>query len=184
MSKPTVVSCIDCKAAGITKPRVIFLVNGKPSPGKRCREHYYARREVVRAKNRKRSLESLYEMSPEEFAELFEFQGRQCFICERAKGKTRNLHVDHDHAIKNRRRSIRGLLCNTCNRILIGRYDIAALRRAIEYRQSPPAQRFFRQKCRDNGGHDWEPQVPGQRNTCANCGYQGDIFEPELAGAT
>lgn len=141
------VTCIDCKAAGITRSRAIHVgKNGKPAPGKRCKTHFYAKRKAVRTRARDLRIADLYGLSPEEFKELYEFQGKQCFICHLAKGKTRNLHVDHDHSIENRRKSIRGLLCSTCNRILIGRYDVAALQRAIEYHLDPPAQRYFKQK--------------------------------------
>lgn len=30
------------------------------------------------------------------------------------------------------------------------------------------------ERCRD--GHTWLPQVPGERNTCRFCGYQGVVF--------
>ena len=143
---PQTVVCVDCKTEGIAIPRKIHEHKGKPAPGKRCRTHFYARRKAVRTRARNLRIEDLYTLTPEEFQELYEFQGKQCFICHRAKGKTVALHVDHDHSIKDRRKSIRGLLCNTCNRILIGRYDVAALQRAIEYHQDPPAQRYFRQK--------------------------------------
>ncbi|AKL88394.1 hypothetical protein BH789_gp113 [Gordonia phage GMA6] len=34
-------------------------------------------------------------------------------------------------------------------------------------------------QCLGDGGHHWEPQVPGERNTCRNCGYKGLVFEKE-----
>ncbi|QGJ94865.1 HNH endonuclease [Gordonia phage RedWattleHog] len=148
-AKPSV-QCKDCAAAGITRPRKVHQVKVKgqlrDAPGKRCREHFYARRKVVRQRSRDLRIEDVYTLSPEEFEELFIFQGRCCFICEKAKGKTRALHVDHDHTIEDRRESIRGLLCSTCNRILLGRYTIAMLLRAIDYQLDPPAQRYFRAK--------------------------------------
>lgn len=33
-------------------------------------------------------------------------------------------------------------------------------------------------ECREVGGHYWRAQVPGQPNVCAECGYEGAIFEP------
>lgn len=37
--------------------------------------------------------------------------------------------------------------------------------------------------CLDGGGHYWLPQVPGERNTCRECGYRGLVFEPMGAAA-
>lgn len=33
-------------------------------------------------------------------------------------------------------------------------------------------------QCVETGGHYWRAQVPGQPNICAECGYEGQIFEP------
>jgi len=56
-------------------------------------------------------------------------QGGGCAICKRPP-KTRRLHVDHDHATG----KIRGLLCFTCNRYVLGKYATPAkLRAAADY---------------------------------------------------
>lgn len=38
--------------------------------------------------------------------------------------------------------------------------------------------------CREIGGHFWRAQVPGQPNVCAECGYEGQVFEPGAAELT
>lgn len=36
------------------------------------------------------------------------------------------------------------------------------------------------EKCQDKGGHFWRAQVPGEPNTCIECGYEGVIYEAAL----
>lgn len=36
------------------------------------------------------------------------------------------------------------------------------------------------EKCRNKGGHFWRAQVPGEPNTCIECGYEGVIYEAAL----
>jgi hypothetical protein len=56
-------------------------------------------------------------------------EGGVCAICGRPP-KTRKLHVDHDHKTG----KVRGLLCYTCNRFILGRYATPAkLRAAADY---------------------------------------------------
>lgn len=76
-----------------------------------------------------------YEITPEEYARLYEKQGGLCAACKRPektpyRGVIRRLAVDHSHATG----EIRGLLCANCNNG-IGRFqdDPALLRAAAEY---------------------------------------------------
>ena len=66
---------------------------------------------------------------------MFDRQGGVCAICQRAKGISRRLAVDHNHATG----AVRGLLCAPCNQF-IGylRDDAAAFRRGYEYLSAPP----------------------------------------------
>lgn len=72
--------------------------------------------EFVRAQN----LKQLYNMTPEDYADMLEAQGGVCAICSEPSDK--NLHVDHDHACCPGRKScgkcVRGLLCGSCNNML------------------------------------------------------------------
>lgn len=62
-------------------------------------------------------------------AELYK-EGRPCEICGHLDNDLRRMHVDHDHASK----SIRGVLCGSCN-MAIGLFkdDPARLIAAVEY---------------------------------------------------
>ena len=86
----------------------------------------------------------------EERARLIRERGNRCEVCGRPP-KTRALHVDHDHATM----QVRGLLCFTDNRLLLGRgITSKRLRAAADYldRYGPP-----------------EPLEP---STCVYCGRQ------------
>jgi len=82
---------------------------------------------------------------------LFVAQGGACAICQRAYGKTKRLCVDHEHnkpgcdhpPDRGCRKCIRGLVDNTCNRIVLGRYDVDSLARAIMYILDPPARKVL-----------------------------------------
>jgi hypothetical protein len=65
----------------------------------------------------------------DDYNRLLEAQGGVCAICG-GKPKTRRLHVDHDH----KSGTVRGLLCFTCNRHVLGKYATPAkLRAAADY---------------------------------------------------
>jgi hypothetical protein len=90
-----------------------------------------------------------YGITGEQYRELYTAQGMRCFICERATGASKRLAVDHDHhrgcghAPKvGCPACIRALLCGPCNQ-LIGRWNAAALHRAITVLTDPPAQRVL-----------------------------------------
>jgi hypothetical protein len=79
-------------------------------------------------------------------------QGGKCAICQRATGAARRLAVDHDHkqALLDGHdedqgcpNCVRGLLCKTCNRNVLGhlRDDPAAFQRAIDYLKNWPFAR-------------------------------------------
>ena len=65
----------------------------------------------------------------DDYERLLADQGGVCAICKRPP-KKRRLHVDHDHATG----KVRGLLCFTCNRYVLGKYATSAkLRAAADY---------------------------------------------------
>ena len=93
------------------------------------------------AAERKRDayLRKTYGIGLVEYAVLLTFQGGVCAVCHRPP-KTRSLHVDHDHRTK----KIRGLLCFTCNSLVVQRHrDPVILRAAASYIERPPADEAF-----------------------------------------
>lgn len=94
-----------------------------------------------------------YGVYPADYRDMYLAQMGCCYICRMAKGihpddpkgrGSRRLGVDHNHALGNNRRAVRGLLCSggdrTCNRI-IGWLNHAQLQRAVEYMECPPGPR-------------------------------------------
>lgn len=126
--------CKDCRTAGITTRRPA------PYPGPRCASHHREKRRAVKDHNHGRMIEATYGITPAEYRALYTAQGGVCAICQRATGKTRRLAVDHNHQTG----EVRGLLCKTCNWIVIGRYSITMLCRAIDYLMNPPARAILR----------------------------------------
>lgn len=141
----TVKVCKDCRAAG---------VGGAARPAKfvgpRCYTHHIAKRNADRIAQHAKRVEGTYGLSASDYRALYEAQGRCCFICRRATGKTKHLAVDHEH---NRPGCdhppkqgcylcVRALLCGPCNQIL-GRYGVQALKRAIEVLTEPPARKVL-----------------------------------------
>lgn len=89
-----------------------------------------------------------YGITAAQYRDLYIAQHGCCYICRKAKGKHpddpkgrggRRLGVDHNHVTG----AVRGLLCTggdkTCNRI-IGWLGVQALRRAVLYMETEPAQ--------------------------------------------
>lgn len=128
MSKPR--QCKDCVAQKITTKRKA------PYPGPRCYTHH---REFTRSSKERRHsthIGTLYGLTQDEYWKIYEFQGGSCAICQRAKGTTKKLSVDHDHETG----AIRMLACTRCNRMLGHlRDDPKAFERAAECLRNPPA---------------------------------------------
>jgi hypothetical protein len=84
-----------------------------------------------KAQTREKYLLRVYGITEDQYNDLLKKQGGRCAICRRDKSEfTTRLAVDHNHVTK----EIRGLLCNYCNRRLIGRHrDSDLLRRMADY---------------------------------------------------
>lgn len=122
----SVTRCVDCTRDGITTARPI--VEGILKP--RCATHARGARKERAAKAHDARVQREFGLAPGEYADRYAGQGGACAICQRARGLSgRRLAVDHCHACT----QVRGLLCQPCNFELIGKNDVAALRRAIEY---------------------------------------------------
>lgn len=124
--------CVDCTAEGVTTKRKA------PYPGPRCATHHRAKRVQRRTYSHSRHIAETYGITSEEYDRILEYQGGVCYICRRAKGNAkRRLSVDHCHSTG----VVRGCLCSPCNKNVLGhlRDDTAALQRAIDYLDEPPA---------------------------------------------
>lgn len=82
-----------------------------------------------------------YGLSKEDWIALAEGQGWKCAICG-VEPSTGRLCVDHQHGIKGwkkmkpeiKKTYVRGLLCWTCNRLIVGRgVTLKRLRSAVTY---------------------------------------------------
>jgi hypothetical protein len=91
-------------------------------------------------RERARRLERTYGITIVEYEMIKEVQGGVCPLCQRAKGISTPLQVDHDHALEEQgmRGSVRGLLCGRDNNRL-GWYEAKA-ERVLQYLASPPAR--------------------------------------------
>jgi hypothetical protein len=132
------VLCKDCKAEGVTTVRLAS------HPGPRCATHHRQERNKRLAAKRDRRVERQFALTPDEYARLYEHQGRRCAICRRATGATKRLAVDHDHTCcpgpTSCGRCVRGLLCGPCNDVMAhARDDADYFRRAIRYLSEWPA---------------------------------------------
>jgi len=88
---------------------------------------------------RRAALKTRFGVTPEQFDEIWEKQGRACAICREdesviRKGKKSRAALDHDWLTH----TIRGILCTRCNRgIGFLQHDIARLEGAIVYLKNP-----------------------------------------------
>lgn len=133
------VTCIDCLKGGVE------TVRPTPHGGPRsplCVTHWRERKKVKRAKDRERRL-AKFGLLPEDEKAILEYQGGTCWVCGVANGKTKALAIDHDHETG----QVRCIACGRCNFELLGRYDVPALKRAIEILEGfYPAERALGRK--------------------------------------
>lgn len=134
--------CKDCHSP--TRPAIY--------PGPRCATCWRAEKKRRKINNRMRHVEKKFQLSPRDYQAILDSQHGLCFVCRRAKDSgTKHLAVDHEHNKPGCdhppdvgcRECVRCLACTTCNRIVLGRYDVAALKRAIEVFEDPPARRLL-----------------------------------------
>jgi len=83
-----------------------------------------------------RNRQKRYGISPAQFEEMFEAQGRCCAICKSPDSGVRDWHLDHDHDWL----FYRGILCTSCNTGLgLFKDSVCNLKAAIEYLTYPKA---------------------------------------------
>jgi Recombination endonuclease VII len=140
--------CIDCIAEGITTARPIAAGCGPRTP--RCVTHQRVENRRRRDLAHARTIHRGYEMSAEQYQLLYLFQGGTCFICQKAKGISKRLAVEHEHnkegcthpPDRGCEKCWRALVCGRCNR-LVAFLDVDALCRAIVLLTDPPARKLF-----------------------------------------
>jgi recombination endonuclease VII len=97
--------------------------------------------------------EEKFGITEEEYQALYRHQGGRCALCQHSQGKTKRLCVDHDHKCVEGhppefgcKKCVRGLLCQNCNRNVLGRAardDPAFFIRGYSYLTASPASFVF-----------------------------------------
>lgn len=96
--------------------------------------------EICRKEEARRvRLDSIFSITPEEYAQILAEQGGGCGICGRAPTVGKRHAVDHDHQSG----FVRGLLCYPCNKRVVGARSAAILIKTAAYVSDPPAQRVI-----------------------------------------
>jgi hypothetical protein len=142
--------CKDCIAEGVTTVRPIAPGCGPRTP--LCVTHKRERKRKVKARKHELHVERKFQLTPMERQAISDAQNGLCFVCRHAKDDgVHKLCVDHEHNKPGCdhppdvgcRNCVRCLACQTCNRVVLGRYSVEALQRAIEVLTCPPAQRIL-----------------------------------------
>lgn len=153
-----------CARCGEEKFKKDFSPNPKSADGrfswcKSCKAEYQLAYktalkqldpEAYRARLQREKIAARYGLYPGGYEDMFEMQGGVCAACGR-EPKTIRLSIDHEHAPNEKNRqpwermiSIRGLLCQRCNRVLGAVGDDPQLLRSLaDYLEAPPAKPFL-----------------------------------------
>jgi hypothetical protein len=124
-------TCKDCLAEWVaeSRPPSKRTARAAPYPGPRCTTHWRAFRKRIRENAWAAHIHERYGITADFYRQVLAMQGGKCAICQRATGAARRLAVDHDHkqavldghaedhGCKN---CVRGLLCKSCNRNVLG----------------------------------------------------------------
>lgn len=81
-------------------------------------------------------LRAIFDISPDEYDQILDYQDGRCAICRRLPKPGKRLAVDHDHQTG----FIRGLLCFMCNRRVLGARSAETLIKTAAYVTDPPAR--------------------------------------------
>lgn len=82
-------------------------------------------------------LRAIFDISPEEYDQILDYQDGKCAICKKPPKPGKRLAVDHDHETG----FIRGLLCFYDNKRVLGARTADVLIRTAAYVSDPPARR-------------------------------------------
>ena len=132
-------ACIQC-----SKPNAV-------PPAKLCPTCKRLNTKASSAKRHDTYVQQTYGLKPGEYAAMLELQGYCCAICS-SKSPSKRLAVDHDHVSG----EPRGLLCRSCNYVLLGRIAKDDPQRlaviasnAVAYYNDPPYAQLLRGKTHD-----------------------------------
>lgn len=81
-------------------------------------------------------LAAVFNLTPDEYDQILDYQDGVCAICGRPPKPGKRLAVDHDHQTG----FVRGLLCFLCNRRVLGARSADVLVRTALYVTNPPAR--------------------------------------------
>lgn len=127
--------CKDCYPNGPDPWVKTHNLRPAPHPGPRCATHHSDITNKRRKAAHDKRVQDTYGLGPGEYDRLYEFQAGCCWLCQRARGVTKRLAVDHDHKTG----EVRGLLCGPCNKLLgHARDDCCFFYRAAAYLADPP----------------------------------------------
>ncbi len=130
-----------CKTCGSVTRKVT-------APGPRCATCHRLRKAEAKKAAHEAYVLKTYGLKAGEYDLLYAEQGYCCAICQRAKGVSKKLAVDHDHKTG----YVRGLLCGPCNKVLGHlRDDPEAAHRMELYLLWPPALNTLGERKPDNG---------------------------------
>jgi len=92
-------------------------------------------------------LAQIFNLTPDEYDQILEYQGGVCAICGRPPKPGKRLAVDHDHATGH----VRGLLDFVCNRRVLGARSVDILVKTAAYVTDPPALKALGRNVVANG---------------------------------
>ena len=128
----------ECQKCSMAKPVSEFYTNGKKGLHSWCKncekerrkKYYHRNKEKEKNAHREWCLKNTYNLTLEQYDEMFEKQNGVCAICGNINKDGRRLYVDHDHKTER----VRGLLCHKCNSLLgYVNDEINLLLKIIEY---------------------------------------------------
>ena len=154
-----------CTRCGVDKFKKDFGTDNKSASGrfpwcKFCKKQH--QKEYVKAlratletptkASSRRTRCEAYGIAEEDYSAILVLQGAVCAGCRKPPKDGKNLAIDHTHQSGERRRlgyekgeTVRGLLCNVCNRLLGRARDNAnVLRNLAIYLENPPAKHVVR----------------------------------------
>lgn len=126
-----------CTTCNTSKEKTDFIPSRRNEIRSQCKECAKEYTQSNKAKIKNSNLLKYYGITLKQYNDLLKNQKYKCAVCKRHHTEFKNmLAVDHAHG-GNREGSVRGLLCDTCNRFIVWRHnDSELLRSAADYLDS------------------------------------------------